>query len=233
MINSLKKDKVVFSIHSDYNGNLKVVDRGYGRELVSDKGVYLSISENHKFLDKGFFGILAKEISKKRNNLKKALIIGLAGGTIPNILFKKYPGIEIISVEIDPLMNDIYKYFFSGDKHDRHRIINVDANYLLKNPERFNIFEEQFDFILLDTFSSISPKEFDSYRNFFKCVKKLLKKNGIMGVNMISQNDELYEKAQENVRFISETFNDTDVNIICNIFGNANVVVLASDKLNL
>jgi spermidine synthase len=177
--------------------------------------------------------VLSKEISKKRTNLKKALIVGLAGGTIPNILFKKYPGIEIISVEIDPLMNDIYSYFFSGDKHDNHRIINVDANYLLKNPERFEIYEEEFDFILLDTFSSISVKEFNNFSNFFKNVKKLLSKKGVLAVNMIAQNDELYNKAQENIKIISDLFAEVEVNLVCKINGNANLVVLASDKLNL
>lgn len=233
MMQKTSNDKVIFSIHSDYNGKLEVIDRSYGRELVSDKGVYLSISENHKYIDRGFFGVLSKEISKKRTNLKKALIVGLAGGTIPNILFKKYPGIEIISVEIDPLMNDIYSYFFSGDKHENHRIINVDANYLLKNPERFEIFEEEFDFILLDTFSSISVKEFNNFSNFFKNVKKLLSKKGVLGVNMIAQNDELYNKAQENIKIISDFFAEVEVNLVCKISGNANLVVLASDKLNL
>lgn len=233
MMQKTSNDKVIFSIHSDYNGKLEVIDRSYGRELVSDKGVYLSISENHKYIDRGFFGVLSKEISKKRTNLKKALIVGLAGGTIPNILFKKYPGIEIISVEIDPLMNDIYSYFFSGDKHDNHRIINVDANYLLKNPERFEIYEEEFDFILLDTFSSISVKEFNNFSNFFKNVKKLLSKKGVLGVNMIAQNDELYNKAQENIKIISDLFAEVEVNLVCKISGNANLVVLASDKLNL
>lgn len=233
MMHAQKKDKVIFSIHSDYNGNLKIIDRSYGRELISDKGVYLSISENHKYIDRGFFGVLTKEISKKRKNIKKALIVGLAGGTVPNILFRKYPGIEIVSVEIDYLMNDIYKYFFSGDKHEKHRIINVDANYLLKNPERFDLYEEEFDFILLDTFSSISVKEFDNFKNFFKNVKKLLRKNGVLGVNMIAQDDELYEKAQANIKSISELFTDVEVNLVCKITGNANLVVLASDKLNL
>jgi spermidine synthase len=225
--------KVIFSTSSDYNGNLQVIDRKYGRELVSDKGVFLSLSVNHKYLPYVLFGILSTEVFKKRDRIKKALIIGLAGGTIPILLFKRYPGIEIVSVEIDPVMNDIFKYFFSGDRYENHRIINVDANYLLKNPKKFEIYEEEFDFILLDTFLSISVTEFENYENFFKNVKKLLRKDGVLGVNMIAETNELYQRAQKNIDTISEIFKDVEVSLVCKMIGNANLVVLASDKLDL
>lgn len=228
-----KESKVIFSTSSEYNGNLQVIDRSYGRELVSDKGVFLSLSVNHKYLPYGLFGVLSKELFKKRDSVKKALIVGLAGGTIPILLFQKYPGIEITSIEIDPVMNDIFKYFFSGDRYENHKIINVDANYLLKNPSKFGIYDEEFDFILLDTFSSISVSEFKNYENFFKNVKKLLRKDGVLGVNMIAETDELYERGQKNVDTLSEIFKDIELNLVCKMIGNANLVVLASDKLNL
>jgi len=228
-----KNSKVIFSTSSDFNGNLQVIDRSYGRELVSDKGVFLSLSVNHKYLPFGLFGVLSKELFKKRETIKKALVVGLAGGTIPILLFQKYPGIEIVSIEIDPVMNDIFKYFFSGDRYDNHKIINVDANFLFKNPSKFGIHEEEFDFILLDTFSSISISEFKNVENFLNNIKKLLRKNGVLGLNMIAETDELYERAQKNVDTISKIFRDVEVNLVCKMIGNANLIVLASDKLNL
>ena len=227
------KFKTIFSINSEKNGFIKVVDSPSGRELLTTSGAMLSCSENHILLPDAYWGIFLKNIKKYRDNYKRALIFGLGGGVIQNLLFKAYPGIEIVTIEYDPVMNDIYKYFFSGDKYENHKILNVDAKSFVKNSHKFGDYEEYFDLVFVDTFSSFTTKEYDNFNNFYKDTKKFLKPNGMFAVNMIVWQDPTFNESLKFISSLSSFYKNTELIFVGSIAGNSNILTYSSDKINL
>jgi len=228
-----KSSKVIFSIFSHINVCLKVVYTPSGRELRSDKNFFVSLSEKHDFFSKRYWGIYVEEVRKLRPSYKKILCLGLGGGCIQNELFKKYPGVEIVTIELDPLINDIYKFYFSGDQNDNHKILNIDANIFLKNYHRFGDYENYFDLIFVDIFSNMDLGEYDKVRNFYKYSKKLLKENGVYSMNVIVQKPNQYDESEKTVKLLAEEFKDIKLVYTSDFFGMANLLIYASDKIDL
>lgn len=225
--------KVIYEINSEKNGKIRVVDYPSGRVLETESDALLSCSENYKYLDRFYWGVFLDKVKKYRPNVKRALIFGLAGGVIQNKLFKMYPGIEIVSIEYDHTMNDIYNYFFGGNLHPNHKILNIDAKDFVKNFHKFDNYEEYFDLIFVDTFSSFEDKEYDNYNNFYKETKKFLRKNGLFSVNMIVKTDSMFEKSKFYLENLKKNYSNTHYSLVGTFFGNSNLVTFSSDKLNL
>jgi len=225
--------KTIFSINSEKNGLLKVVDTPYGRELLASGNAMLSCSENHKFFNTSYWGIFTNNLKKYRENYKRVLVFGLGGGVIQNHLFKNYPGIEIVTIEYDPAMNDIYKYFFSGDKFENHKILNIDAKDFVKASDKFGDYENYFDLVFVDTFSSFKVKEYDNFQNFYKLTKQFLRPNGIFAVNMIVLTDPMFVKSLNYVSDLDKFYKNTELTFVGNILGNPNLLTFSSDRITL
>lgn len=228
-----KGPKIIFSIFSEKNGWIKVVDSSGGRELQGEDGGILSCSENHTLLKSNYWGIFLEYLPKYRPQIKNALVFGLGGGVIQNKLFKMYPGIQITTIEYDPLMNDIYNYYFSGDKYDNHRILNMSGESFVKNHHRLGDFENKFDLVFVDTFSSFNKKEYDSFNTFYKNTKSFLREGGLFSVNMIVWSEEMFEESKIYLEKIKTFYKDTKLAFVGTAFGNSNIVTFSSDKLNL
>jgi spermidine synthase len=225
--------KVVYSINSDINGFLKVVDTPAGRELRSSNNIVVSISDKHKFFFKRYWGIYVEELRKLRPAYKRALCIGLGGGAVQNMLFKLYPGIEVLSLEIDPLMNDIHNFYFSGDQNSNHKILNIDANAFLKYHHRFGNFENYFDLIFLDVFSAMGLDEFTKVSNVYQKSKELLKPNGIFSMSMIVQKEDQFDESIKNLEILKHFYKDIKLAYTGDVLGIANLEVFSSDKIKL
>ncbi len=228
-----KSSKVIFSIFSHINGFLKVVDTPSGRELRSDKNFFVSLSEKHDFFSKRYWGIYVDEVRKLRPTYKRILCLGLGGGCIQNELFKKYPGIEIVTIELDPIVNDIHKFYFSGDQNDNHKILNMDAKTFLKYPHRFGSYDNYFDLIFVDIFSNMGLEEFEKIKNFYDYSKKLLKNNGVYSINVIVQDPKQYEESEKTIEILSSESKEIKLVYTSNFFGISNLLIFASDKLKL
>lgn len=228
-----EKLKVVYSINSDINGILKVVDTSSGRELRSSKDIVVSISEKHKFFYKRYWGIYLEELRKLRPTYKRVLCIGLGGGAVQNMLFKLYPGIEVLTLEIDPLMNDIHNFYFSGDQNSNHKILNLDANVFLKYHQRFGNYQNYFDLIFVDVFSAMGIEEFSKVANLFEKTKELLKPNGIFSMSMIVKNEVQFNESLKNLEILKLFYPDIKLVYTGDVFGIANLEVFSSDKIAL
>jgi len=227
------KPKEIFSIFSEINGFIKVVDTVSGRELRSDKDIIVTLADNHKFFSDRYWGIYTEEVRKLRNNCKRILCLGLGGGSIQNQLFKMYPGVEIVSIEIDPLMNDIHNFYFSGDRNNRHRILNIDAKIFLKYPHRFGDFDNYFDLIFVDVFSSMSLDEYQKIKDFYSHSKKLLKTNGVFSMNLIVKLENQFDESSIVLNALKNEFLEIKTVHTSDFFGVANLEIFASDKLSL
>lgn len=135
------KSKKVEEFESQYNGKIKVSFLN-GKPRVEAGGLLQSGS------------ILKQLWQKPINKLQKisvkpqtVLVLGLGGGTLINLLTKKYPVANITAIEIDPVMISISQKYFGIEEGNNLKIICTDAFLYLKNTQ------ENFDLILVDLFS--------------------------------------------------------------------------------
>jgi len=108
-------------------------------------------------------------------NPEKVLIIGGGdGGTLREVL--KHPVREVIHVEIDEEVVKACKRFFpwtsKSFKDKRVKLIFEDGSIFIKNTE------DKFDVIILDTSDPVGPAKVFYKKEFYKNLKKILKKGG-------------------------------------------------------
>lgn len=99
--------------------------------------------------------------------IKNCLVLGLATGTLANIIAKKYKGVKITGVEIDPVMIKIGKKYFDLDKIPNLTIINKDA-------KEFN--SGYFDVIFVDLYFGDQPPSFLYTPKYLKKLSRLGKR---------------------------------------------------------
>lgn len=100
--------------------------------------------------------------------IRSCLILGLATGTLANIIAKKYKSAKITGVEIDPVMIKIGKKYFGLDKIPNLKIVNINANKYHS--------KEVFDLLLVDLYIGDKPPKFIYTHAFLKKIKKFSKR---------------------------------------------------------
>jgi spermidine synthase len=107
---------------SEYSGTLLVMVES-GKKVLNTPSVNYSYNSLHRIF-KQAFKISHLQLSPG----SKALLLGLGGGSIVEILRKHYlSSVEITAVEIDPVIIDIAKNEFNIEKTGPVRIIHQDA----------------------------------------------------------------------------------------------------------
>ncbi len=116
--------------------------------------------------------------------IKRVLIVGLGGGTIPKSFFAMYPGVQIEAVEIDPMVVRIAKKYFAVPKDPRLRIITADGrNYLRRARGTYGA-------IMLDAYASSPRGGYIPYhlatQEFFQLAARKLDNGGCLVYNVIT-----------------------------------------------
>ncbi len=107
---------------SKYNGTIKV------KSFIWQKSVWAGGVEQSGPLVKAVWQKALNVIaSKAKQSPKDALILGLGCGSAASILAKKFPGIKITGVEIDPVMIKVGKEYFSLEEIPHLKIVIADA----------------------------------------------------------------------------------------------------------
>lgn len=116
-------------------------------------------------------------------NPKKALIIGLGGGTLSNTLLELYPDISIDNVEIDPAVISVAKEYFDFKVTDNVRAHAQDGRIYMKRALRKN---QHYDMIILDAFNGEYIPEHLLTKEFLEETNGLLSEQGIIVANTFS-----------------------------------------------
>lgn len=100
------------------------------------------------------WNILLKGIHQEGLKISKALVMGLAGGTVIKSIQKYYPEIELVCVEIDPIMVELAEKYFQIKNEDKIKIVVSDAcKWIDKNYQKYI-----FDLLVIDLFyKDINP----------------------------------------------------------------------------
>ena len=110
------------------------------------------------------------------SKLRKALVLGGAGCSVPLVLVRNFKSAQVDVVEIDSKMIDVAIKFFLRDT-ERIKFFNEDAREFLKRDS------QKYDLIFCDLFTGIEVNDFVFSKPFLDKMKSRLKGSGILIIN--------------------------------------------------
>lgn len=147
---------------------------------------------------------------------KRALVVGLGGGTIPNFLHKHYPQTQIDAVDIDPVVVEVAKQFFGFREDATLKAYVQDGRQFIE--ERLNV----YDVIFLDAFSSEDIPYHLATREFLEAVRRAVTARGVVLANVWGSGlSPLYDSM---VRTYQEVFDEL---YILDVWGSGNKILVA------
>ncbi len=154
------------------------------------------------------FAMHKKAIKKfpKNTVVKKALILGLGGGSIVELLHRKFKDVEVSVIEWDPVMIEISKQINMYKPEYEPRFLLGDASIILPT------LHEQFDFIYVDLFRGpdLAPATLTS--KFSYLLKAVSHYQTLLLINALS--------SQELLSIIGQTFSPVSQwRFHCNLLG--------------
>ena len=171
--------RVVARYSSPYNRDIRVLEeKGKYKILVNgsrQSGEYVLKLWQHAFCA---FGIIPSP------DIRRILVLGVAGGTVIHLLHAMYPDANIVGVEIDTEMIRIGKKYFGLDRVEGLTLVESDANVFLAKAVRA---KKHWDMILVDTHVGPEVPEFVNDERFLKLVRRARESRGIMIVNYLRE----------------------------------------------
>ncbi len=114
-------------------------------------------------------------------NIRRVLVIGLGGGTVPKRFVRDYPSVTVDAVEIDPAVIKIAQRYFYVEPGPRLKIHEADGRQFLRRTK------EKWDLILLDAYYADTVPFFLTTREFFTIAKSRLNPGGVLCNNVVGQ----------------------------------------------
>jgi spermidine synthase len=177
-IKTPKQGVLVAEAESEYNYIQVVNDDGRVLLSLNEGHAVHSIYDPQSVLTGGpwDYFLLGPLFSSNGSNPRRALIIGLAGGTSARSLLAAYPGLQVDGVEIDPeILRMARKYFGLDDV--RVKVITEDGRYFLRTSMK------TYDLISLDAYRQPYIPFHLTTREFFEETLDHLSSDGVVVVN--------------------------------------------------
>jgi spermidine synthase len=133
--------------------------------------------------------------------IRRVLVIGLGGGTVPKRFVRDYPQVRVDAAEIDPDVIKIAAKYFDVHPGPRLSIHQADGRLFLRRSK------EKYDLIFLDAYYADTVPFFLTTREFFQIVRAHLNPGGVFANNVIGQLSGPRSKFLRSVyRTMKETF---------------------------
>ncbi len=220
----LQLPKVIYETDSDYNGHIQVVQVGSTRKIKVDK-FEQSISHNSPSTSRLVWGKTVDLLQENFQELKSVLILGLGGGTMAHLISEAYPGVAIVSVDIDPVMVDIARKYFGVDDIPNHKIIVEDAMRVVVEPEKFEMKPVSFDALIVDIYVGEKYPDLGKSGNFVAAVKRLVRGGGAVIFNRIYL-EHHQDEVNAFVDYISEQFHEVKCMIVAGYTNSDNILII-------
>lgn len=214
---------VLFETTSKLSGKVSVVEKGHTRKLIVN-GVTQSVNASSPNAKRMCFGKVVDVIFNSLEEPHRVLLLGLGGGTIPRLLAERFPGIYIVSVELDPVVADIARKYFDVESIPNHRIIVDDALRVVTSPEEFGLSPEEFDVVITDIFVGEHYPELGNSGSFFAGVKRFLIPGGLAVFNRIYLKHH-QDDVNNFIENVSDHFRDVKSLIVAGKTNSDNVII--------
>lgn len=140
---------------------------------------------------------------------RHALILGLGGGTLPTVLRKLLPTIQIDVVEIDPAVVRVARRYFGFSTSQLTQAYEADGRVFVKRALKQSA---RYDLIMLDAFDHEYIPEHMLTREFLTEVRGLLSAQGVLAANTFSSS-KLYKHESVTYQTVfGDFFNLKDTN---------------------
>lgn len=240
--NKIFNDRVLFELESDFH-NIKVIENEIGR-FLHYKDTYQAGFINTNFYKGNLPYINYFLIPYLMNpKIKNILLIGMGSGKIINdfeFLFEDLKSIDVVDLEEN--ITNIAKNYFNFKESDKFNFILQDGITYLRNNKR------KYDLIVVDVANNDGIDLRFLSDEYFKIIKKSLKKGGIFASNMCASPDfnnkknkfftdffPQYNKFFENNLIFKGNYSDKiyykcffDINE--RVIDITNVIIISSDK---
>jgi len=184
-------------VNSPINSEIKVVER-FGRRTL-----YVDDAEQSGGTITGMWDKSISNIKNQISKIKTCLVLGLGGGTVINILNKKYPELKIHAIELDSVMIEIAEKYFNIKSSAKLKIINSDVFSWISNNRK------KYDLIIMDIYiGKVNPPKART-RTFLMALKNLLSRFGLILFNAHYQNDE--QDYQRLLKLCKKVFSDVEL----------------------
>lgn len=110
--------------------------------------------------------------------LRRALVVGLGGGSLSKALLEVYPELQVDSLELDPEIERVARQFFRFPVGGRSRSLVQDGRAYLE------ACSESYDLIVLDAFDGLEIPEPLRTRGFYQQVLRHLNPGGVVASNL-------------------------------------------------
>ena len=119
------------------------------------------------------------------HDIKRVLMVGLGGGSTPRAFQHYYPNVMVDMVEIDPVVVEVAKKYFSVKELPTFKIHIEDGRVFLRQTTN------TYDLILMDAYSttrygSSLPRQLVT-KEFFQLASQHMSTNGVFAYNVIGQ----------------------------------------------
>jgi spermidine synthase len=150
-------------------------------------------------------------------DIKRVLVLGLGGGSIPIYLDHFLPDARIDTIELDPGVIDVAKKYFGLRETNRFHLTESDGRVYLKRHT------ELYDLIMVDAFTGSYIPFHLMTREFYQLVRDRLAPHGVAAFNIIPS----VKLFDSNVRTLKLAFNNLDFfNSGDRSLSDSNVIVL-------
>lgn len=180
--------KILEEHNSKYSGTIRLM-QAWGYKYVATGGLTQSGGLVHD--------VWKPILQKYAQNHKSWLILGLATGTIAEILSDKYSPSRLVGVEIDPIMLNLGRRHFGLDLIPGLEIINADARKYIARPNLY------FDYILVDLYLGDQLPDFVYSPKFISRLKRL---GQIVIINHLFYDVQKKIQAESLVQLLKQTF---------------------------
>jgi spermidine synthase len=181
---ALKTPNIIYSVDSEYNGHIEVLEVGHTRKLKVE-GIDQSVNWDSPSCAQLVWGKLVSLLHREEPELKNVLVLGTGGGTVPHLISKYLPNTDIVSVEIDPAMIEVARKYFELDSIPNHKVIINDALRVVSSPEEFGLSKMSFQALVVDIYIGEKYPELGRSGNFIDCVRDMVVPGGLIVFNRI------------------------------------------------
>lgn len=118
-------------------------------------------------------------------DFRQGLVLGVGGGTVIQYMLDNFPKMQIVGVELDPVMLAIAEEQFGIVSNERLDLVQEDAYTWLRRYKNLT-----FDFIVVDLFVGRKNPEWVGTRRFLFDLKRLVSLGGVVVINRQFQADQ-------------------------------------------
>ena len=175
-----KNSRIIYSVVSPISGEIKVWEYQNSRAL--DVGGYLqSATSGAPEFEKRYWAKAAQEIGSRAKRPKRALVIGVGGGTVLHLLSQKFPDLKIVGVELDPEIINVARKFFGLDEIANLTVVVEDGAKYVGGYQK-----DKFDLVFIDAYLGGDYPSYFEEEKFVQKIKAMLNPGGLAVFNRTS-----------------------------------------------